>query len=436
MKQCICVLLLVFTATQLNAQSILDRLKQRAKDKANQKIEQRVDQKMDKEMDNVLDAPKKGKSKTSESDSQPETTNRGSSSSSKKNAFTSYSKFDFVPGQKIVAAEDFSQDAVGDFPDKWNTNGSGEIVTLSGQTGKFLMTQKEVVFYPEWIKDLPDNFTLEFDLICNPNFNYYSGYFNVGFTTSRNIGKDFRSFARFGIGKIANGGGFEVALHPTNAGNSQGLTHFISTFNMEEIVKNEADQNQFHGIGNSSVHVSIWRQKNRVRVYLNDKKVWDLPKGCPDDLKLNSIYFRNNAANNDVDFYYLGNVKLAVGAPDTRNKLITEGKFVTNGILFDVNSDKIKPESYGAIKDIATVLEENSTVKVKIIGHTDADGDDASNLALSKKRAEAVKAILSSTFKIDASRLSIDGKGESQPVDKSNTSVGKANNRRVEFIKE
>ena len=126
---------------------------------------------------------------------------------------------------------------------------------------------------------------------------------------------------------------------------------------------------------------------------------------------------------------------ISAGAPDTRNKLITEGKFVTSGILFDVNSDKIKPESYGVMKDIANVLSENSAVRVKIIGHTDSDGSDADNLALSKKRAESVKTSLVKDFGIDVSRLETDGKGESQRVDKNTTAEGKANNRRVEFIK-
>jgi outer membrane protein OmpA-like peptidoglycan-associated protein len=139
--------------------------------------------------------------------------------------------------------------------------------------------------------------------------------------------------------------------------------------------------------------------------------------------------------NNDVDKYLVNNLTLAVGAPDTRNKLITEGKFVTHGILFDVNSDKIKPESFGVLKEISTVLNENPDVKVKIVGHTDADGKDADNLDLSKRRAEAVKSILTSEFKIDGSRLETDGKGESQPVDKNDSPAGKANNRRVEFIK-
>ena len=139
--------------------------------------------------------------------------------------------------------------------------------------------------------------------------------------------------------------------------------------------------------------------------------------------------------NNDIDRYLIGNIKFSAGAPDTRNKLITEGKFVTRGILFDVNSDKIKPESFGTLKDIAGVLTENPSVKVNIVGHTDADGKDADNLILSKRRAESVKANLVKNFGIDAARLETDGKGASQPVDKNTTPEGKANNRRVEFIK-
>ena len=118
-----------------------------------------------------------------------------------------------------------------------------------------------------------------------------------------------------------------------------------------------------------------------------------------------------------------------------RNKLITEGKLVTRGILFNVSSDEIKPESYGTLKEIAQVLKDNPTLKVKIIGHTDSDGDEKSNLDLSKRRAASVKNSLSKDFGIDASQMETDGKGASQPVSQNTSSEGKANNRRVEFIK-
>ena len=60
---------------------------------------------------------------------------------------------------------------------------------------------------------------------------------------------------------------------------------------------------------------------------------------------------------------------------------------------------------------------------------------DASNLDLSKRRAASVKAALAKEFGIDESRMETDGKGESEPIDKNDTPAGKANNRRVEFIK-
>jgi outer membrane protein OmpA-like peptidoglycan-associated protein len=118
-----------------------------------------------------------------------------------------------------------------------------------------------------------------------------------------------------------------------------------------------------------------------------------------------------------------------------RSKLITEGKLVSYGIYFDVNKDVVKSESFGTIKQIADVLKENANVKIKIVGHTDSDGDDKSNLDLSQRRAASVKSVLVKEFGIDASRIETDGKGESEPVAKNDSVINKALNRRVEFIK-
>jgi outer membrane protein OmpA-like peptidoglycan-associated protein len=121
--------------------------------------------------------------------------------------------------------------------------------------------------------------------------------------------------------------------------------------------------------------------------------------------------------------------------PDTRNRLLTEGKWVTHGILFDVNSDRIRGESYGTLKEIAAVLKENPAVRVRIVGHTDSDGDDASNLDLSRRRAAAVKTALAAEFGIESARMETEGRGESEPAAGNDTAAGKANNRRVEFLK-
>ena len=87
----------------------------------------------------------------------------------------------------------------------------------------------------------------------------------------------------------------------------------------------------------------------------------------------------------------------------------------------------------GALLDISKILKE-VTSPVKIVGHTDADGDDASNLKLSEQRAETVKSILVSQFNIDENKLITEGRGETQPIADNKTAEGKAQNRRVEFI--
>jgi OmpA-OmpF porin, OOP family len=423
---------------------LLKKLNQKIEQKAKERAERKVDQTLDKGFDkaeNEVDAAAKKKNNTSGAEGEdPQPTEKPAKSKKgaqmdDKEAMTVNSKFDFIPGEKIVLIEDFTKDNIGDFPDKWNTNGSGEIVTSNKGQGRFLETRKEVIFYPEWIKSLPENFTLECDVLCTDEFSFYSQMLFIGFTSAKDISKDWRAFGRFGNGGESNSG-VEIGIHPTNAGGQQGLTFFSSNHKGDELLKNEADQrNFFTQGGKTKVHVSIWRQKQRVRVYLDNKKVWDIPKAIEPGVVMNSVYFRNSGADKDNDAFYVGNIRVAVGQPDTRNKLITEGKFSTSGILFDVNSDKIKPESYGVVKDIANVLTENADVKVKIVGHTDSDGDDAKNLELSKKRAAAVKNMLTKDFNIDASRMETDGKGEAQPSAKNDTAENKAQNRRVEFIK-
>ncbi|MGL4597956.1 MAG: OmpA family protein [Bacteroidia bacterium] len=430
----------------------------RIKDRTQQTLENRVEQKVDKtvnkgvdKVENKIDSSATGKKKNKEdkkssgnsssssgsnegggSEENSGASSSGKSGSGKSGSLTSYSKYDFVPGAKIIAQEDFMQDAVGDFPAKWNTNSSGEIVTVEGDQGHWLKVQKEGCFLPEFITDLPENFTLEYDLYCSDDFNYYSTEFFMTFAHTGNAAKEFADWGRFPRGND----GVRIGLHPTNAGDNMGNSTVYSRSNSEQMLNNSVDIAQFNTKNSrNKVHISVWRQKTRLRVYANEEKIWDLPRAFIEGVKYNSLVFGLGGMNKEQDYYLFSNLRFAVGAPDTRNKLITEGKLVTRGILFASGSDVIRPESYGTIKDIANVLKENPDVKVKIIGHTDSDGDDKTNLELSKKRALAVKNALVKDFGIDATRIETDGKGESEPSDANTTPAGKANNRRVEFIK-
>ena len=386
--------------------NILDKAKKKAEEKANK----------------TVDDATKGKTEgTSEESKTSDESASGKPDDNKPTGIKVYSKFDFVPGEKIVVMEDFMQDAIGDFPDKWNTNSSGETVTIEGKPGHWLRINKQGVFMPEFIDSLPDNFTFEFDLLCDNPGQAWSYYTSILTLAERDHPESWQS--------ADNRFTFTVAPYPD--GNSSSVIERrkagVSEASTSAQTKKFSDKTK-------PVHVAVWRQKERVRVYFDEEKTWDLPKAMTKDAKYNAVVYWLQGAKEGAN-YYMSNLRLAVGAPDTRNKLLTEGKWVTHGILFDVNSANIKAESYGTMKEIANVLKENAEVKVKIIGHTDADGEDKSNMDLSKRRAASVKEMLAKEFSIDESRMETDGMGESKPVDKNTTPEGKANNRRVEFVK-
>ena len=77
------------------------------------------------------------------------------------------------------------------------------------------------------------------------------------------------------------------------------------------------------------MHIALWRQRQRVRVYMNEEKVWDLPRAVSASAKLNSMVFFVGGGCGNCE-YYLANLRVATGAPDTRNKILTEGKWVTS----------------------------------------------------------------------------------------------------------
>jgi OOP family OmpA-OmpF porin len=389
--------------------NILNKAKKKAEDKLKEKTEKKSDEKVN---ENKSDG-----GKTEENTSGPSTTSGNSTSTP---SVKVYSKFDFVPGEKIVVMEDFMQDAVGDFPDKWNTNASGEIVTIEGRPNHWFRINRQGVFMPEFVDALPDNFTFEYDLLCDKPSNTWAFYSSIVTLEDRNHPERWQSGNSrftFTIAPSADASISFIERSKDGVGEASASTN----------TKKFTDKTK-------PVHVAIWRQKERVRVYFDEEKVWDLPKVMSKNAKYNAIVYWLQGAV-DGTSYYLGNLRLAVGAPDTRNKLLTEGKWVTHGILFDVNSANIKAESYGTVKEIANVLKENPDVKVRITGHTDSDGDDKSNLDLSKRRAASVKEMIVKEFSIDETRLETDGSGESKPIDNNTTPAGKANNRRVEFIK-
>jgi len=128
-------------------------------------------------------------------------------------------------------------------------------------------------------------------------------------------------------------------------------------------------------------------------------------------------------------------VRIAESAPDFSSVINASGKYISHGIHFDTDSDRLKPESAAVIKQVASGLNKNPNLKVEIDGYTDSVGNAGHNLDLSKRRAEAVRSVLISQFGIEASRLTASGFGAGKPISSNDTPDGRAQNRRVEFVK-
>lgn len=399
-----------WTAQSARAQfgGIFDKVKEHIEEKAEEKVEQKIDQKTDDAVDNATD--ENGNPKSNDENS----TNTSTTGKSKATAsLSSYSKFDFIPGNKVLVYDDLSNTAVGDFPASWNTNGSGEVVTSNIAPGQWFKARPNSLYAVPMPKELPDNATIEFDMLS-------SGYYGYDLTISATNGSSEMGDAdpgEPGVKFMVNSNAIGKQSWTSEA---WGQSNWITT--------------ELAGQMNKVLRISIWRQGERVRLYCDGQKVYDLPKLFVKGAKYDR--FQINSHINEDETLLFSNFRIAEGAPDMRSKLVTDGRISTTGITFAVNSDVINVQSAGVLKSVADALKANPTINVKVVGHTDADGDAAKNLDLSKRRAASVKNALVKEYGIEEARLTTDGMGATQLVDKGTTPEAKANNRRVEFIKQ
>lgn len=334
-----------------------------------------------------------------------------------------YSKFDFVPGDKLLFFDDFSQDFIGDFPSKWNTNASGEVVQFNNVEGKWfeLKSGYGVFFVPD-VEALPEDFTVEFDIITRGIGRQTSSTarFHVIVSDNNSFKKGLNHYVQVSI-PVGQYGAF--SLRANNYFNSR--VGEVNTDIKADVRKEVLNQ----------PHISISVTKKRFRLWINTKKYVDIPRFIQELNVLKYLKFHINNFKDGEERLFISNLKVAEGGVDLRRKLLSEGKISTNGILFDSGSANIKPQSYGIIRQISQVLMQDNSIKLNIIGHTDADGNDETNLKLSKARADAVKSALINIYSISKDRLQTEGKGETEPLGDNNTTDGKAQNRRVEFVK-
>ncbi len=428
-KAIVLIIAIIFCTPTANAQ-LLKKLKKSAERTAERKLEQKVSKETSKGMDSILNpnerSPKQDSPSQIPNDS-PNTTGKDNGSFEPNNPNVSddleiYSKFDFVPGDKQLFFDDFSQDFIGDFPSKWNTNGTGEVVRLNNIDGNWFEMKAgyNIYYIPLTERELPEEYTIEFDLLTSGMDRKTSSTSVLRILLDDNDG--FRPGANTAQASIPFCQYAAIDINIQNKKDNKREIYSNVGADLRKVVLNQP-------------HISIAVNKQRYRLWVNERKYIDIPRFLAEN-KIKYLKFSLNQLKDDKERVFIRNLKIAEGGVDLRRKLMAEGKISTNGILFDSGSATIQPQSLGIVRQISQVLMQDESINLMIVGHTDSDGNDDANLQLSKARAEAVKNALINIYNISGDRLQTDGKGESEPVGDNGTTEGKSQNRRVEFIKQ
>ncbi|NRD21772.1 OmpA family protein [Winogradskyella litoriviva] len=415
------VLSMLIVIPQYSNAQLLKRLKKKAEDKvereAEKRAEKRINKKIDKEFDKAEDAidgkdKKKTDSISEKTKSKKTETNQNTKTSEEaKNQKPNviWSKFDFVPGETVIFEDGPNLDEEnGEFPSRWDLiNGQVEIAQVDGETVMMFLDGGEIVPYLKYsAKDyLPEIFTIEFDFYKPLGGNRLTFYL----TDQKN---------QRGKKVYNNPQEFEVTPVRIDPPEGSAVMHSGRDYDYCE--------------NGCWTHVSIAYTKGKLKVYLDDTRLVNIPHYSFNPTGF-TIYPYFASAKDNVPFY-VKNVRIAKGGVKYYDRVLSEGKIIVNGIKFDVNKATLKAESMGPINNIYELMLKQPELNFSIEGHTDSDGTDDTNMSLSKERAKTVMEQLI-TMGISSDRLKFTGFGESKPIDNNSTPEGKANNRRVEFVK-
>ena len=320
---------------------------------------------------------------------------------------TTYAKSDFVPGDEIFFEDNLANEQMGEFPSQWDLlNGNAEVASMAGVQAINLEAGGSSTIAPLMKEKhyLPDVFTLEFDYWVN-------SYTETNQAPSQNYRLQFYD---------ASG---EEVMHLTFA---EGYVDW-------EYISTSGDRRtgrvgEYKEVIDAWSHLSVSFNKRAFKAYINGSRVTNIPNMAA------PAYFtiRNTSWNDHRTL--VTNFRLAKGAVPLYDRMMSDGKFITYGITFDVGKATIKPESMGEINRIVQLMNENPTLKFSVEGHTDSTGNATSNQTLSEQRSQAIVAKLVE-FGIANERLTAVGKGQNNPIADNNTDEGRAKNRRVEFVK-
>lgn len=430
-------LLFLIGTTDVQAQwgkKLLKKAGESAKRATERNVEKKIDKAVDKTFDSAEDAVT-GKGNDSKSEKKTNAGVQGDAEvigddgdmaqepqQPQQSLEMTYAKSDFVPGDEIIFEDDVTREQIGEFPSQWDLlKGTVEIAQLNGDKVILCVSQDDPVIAPlfdDMINYLPEKFTLEFDFWVGP-------YEKKGDDNPQN-----RYIIRFyKPGSSSRVQNIDLGNSYYNAPNLRSSLGWNFTSSSGDS-RNGSDES-FQNIPNSWNHFSLSFNQRAMKVYINGIRYANIPNTvAPGHFDIQFYrsggYFTNNTS--------IRNIRIAKGAVPLYDRMMSDGKFITYGITFDVGKSTIKPESMGEINRIVTLMKENPDLKFSVEGHTDSTGNEASNQTLSEARSKAIVDKLIE-LGIATDRLTASGKGQSSPIADNGTDEGRAKNRRVEFVK-
>ena len=377
------------------------KLLRRAQEATEKKINENVNEGLNKVLGNDEEQKESGKKVAEEKQAAPAKNEAVSGPVKEEEAapLLVWSKYDFVPGDKIIFEDNLEGEENGEFPSRWDLRaGTVENAEFGGENViMFRGGSPSIIPYLKNsnIDYLPDVFTVDFDLYLS------TGSFDVIFYDPKN----------------------QQAPRGASPLDIWGKTMDISSAT-SALPDNESIYKKW-------VHISIAYTSGKMKCYIDETRLINIPHLDFDPTGI-SLYSYHASDNNPT---FVKNFRIAEGGVKYYDRFLQDGKIVSNGIRFDSGKSTLRPESMGVLNEIYNMLDEHPEVKISIEGHTDNVGDNDMNQVLSEERAGAVrKQLIAMGIKED--RLTSKGFGESKPIDTNDTPEGRAENRRVEFVKD
>lgn len=315
-----------------------------------------------------------------------------------------WANYDFVPGSRILFDTDFTEDKVGNFPQRLEyLSGQMEVVELDGV--RMLKASDRGELLIPLAAPLPDRYTVEVDFLSQ---NGIWGAISLAF------------------GREQNGPG----ITRVDVGD-QG----VEVFNSGATVVNAwFSEGQKAALKGTVVHARFQRDGKYLKAYTNERRIANIPNASAE--RSNGLFLALWGQAGGEKPVYVSRIRVAETEATVYDALSSTGRWSTQGILFDTGKDVVKPESTPTLKEIAAALTSHPDLRVEIQGHTDNVGKAADNQALSEARAAAVKAALVGSYGVNAAQLTTKGYGDTKPVADNKTAEGRQNNRRVELVKQ